>query len=474
MNYNIIITFLNKHFQEIESAVLFGSYINNPSNANDIDLLLLSKKFMYSSKESFIYENYKINIIKLNISEVFSILAKHYQQGDFYKLIFKKGIIIKDDFKDVQFIKNYINNSYPNKDKDLIALGLNESLFKLSEYIDTLKKKVSSIEFYSIVALIISHLMDWFLYTNHITYILKSEKYKSRFFDNKFPIESIKLMNLIKVSYKNDQTKFFQELQLIINEFKIPTKEKYSNDLIFDDYSQTSLILYIEKLLDFSEIKQLIDKIKFENKEVQFYIYQVDQDNQEKEGCYFVFNNNNLEFENSKLKWIHFFQKLFSNEQYIFPYNNIFCYPEIKFIGKENLQLVTQLLTEYINTMHNSKLTKETYLVSYINEYILEYNIKIDDIYNYYLGKLNSRTRSSNFTTQNQKTTELKFFSANNSIIKTTKNLLKKAKKNDFKIKFPIFDTTPIWFHYHVFDLLISTITKNDFQKLFYINCLKK
>ena len=42
--------------------------------------------------------------------------------------------------------------------------------------------------------------MDWFLFTNKITYILKSEKYKSRFFDNKFPIESSRLMNLIKVS----------------------------------------------------------------------------------------------------------------------------------------------------------------------------------------------------------------------------------------------------------------------------------
>ena len=200
MKYNIIITFLNKHFQEIESAVLFGSYIDNPSKANDIDLLLMSKKFLYSSKESLIFENHKINVIKFNISEVFAILAKHFQQGDFYKLVFTKGVLIKDDFKDAQFIKNYINTSYPNKDKDIIALGLNESLFKLSEYIDILKKKVSSIEFYSIVALIISHLMDWFLFTNKITYILKSEKYKSRFFDNKFPIESSRLMNLIKVS----------------------------------------------------------------------------------------------------------------------------------------------------------------------------------------------------------------------------------------------------------------------------------
>ena len=146
MNYKLIHNFLNKHFQEIESVVLFGSYIDNPSKANDIDLLLLSKKFFYSSKESFLFEGMKINVIKFNISEVFSILAKHYQQGDFYKLVFTKGVVIKDKFNDVLFVKKHINSSYPKNDKDIIAFGLNEILFKLNEHIDTLNKPISSIE----------------------------------------------------------------------------------------------------------------------------------------------------------------------------------------------------------------------------------------------------------------------------------------------------------------------------------------
>lgn len=473
MNYKLIHNFLNKHFQEIESVVLFGSYIDNPSKANDIDLLLMSNKFFYSSKESFIFENKKINVIKFNISEVFAILAKHYQQGDFYKLVFTKGIVIKDEFKEAQFVKNYINTSYPKNDKDIIAFGLNESLFKLTEYIDTLNKPISSIEFYSITAKIISHLMDWVLFTNNI-HNLKSEKFKSRFFNKNFPIENSKLLKLIFVVQKNNQKKFLQELQIIINEFKIPIKEKYSNDLIFDDYSQSSLILYVETLLNFSEIKQITDKIKSENKEIPFYIYQVDEDNQEKAGCYIVFDNYNLEFENNKLKWIQFFQNLFSNRQYTFPYNNIFCYSEIKFIGKQNLQLVTQLLTKYINTMSDNKCTKETYLISYINEYILKYNLKIDDIYNYYLGKLNAKTRSTNYLTQNQKTSEIKFTNANESNEKIVVQLLKETVKIDFKVNFPIFKNVPVWFHFQVIDLLFSTIIKNDFQKLFYINCLKK
>ena len=126
MTYKLIHNFLNKHFQEIESVILFGSYIDNPSTANDIDMLLLSKNFFYSSKESFIFENKKINVIKLNVSEVFAILAKHYKQGDFYKLVFSKGVIIKDKFKDAHFVKEFINNFYPNNKNEILAFNINE------------------------------------------------------------------------------------------------------------------------------------------------------------------------------------------------------------------------------------------------------------------------------------------------------------------------------------------------------------
>jgi hypothetical protein len=474
VNYKIIYNFLSKHFQEIESVVLFGSYIDNPKKANDIDLLLMSHKFLYSSKESFLFEGMKINVIKFNISEVFSILAKHYQQGDFYRMVFARGIVIVDKNKDIQFIKDYINSSYPKNDKDIIAISLNESIFKLNEYIDTLSKPVSQLEYFTITSKIAFHLIDWFLLSNNIHNVKADNKYKATYFQKNLPIENSKLLKLIFVAQKNNQKKFLQELGMLISEFNILTKEKYSNDLIFDDYSQSSLILYIENLFNFNEIKLIIDKIKSENKELQFYIYQVDEDNQEKAGCYIVFDNNNLEFENNKHKWISFFQSLFSKQQYTFPYNNIFCYPEIKFIGKENLQLVTQLLTNYTDTIYSNQFTKETYLVSYLNEYILKYNLKIDDIYNYYLGKLNAKTRSSNYLTQNQKTTEIKFMSANARNEKIAIQLLKETKKSSFYIDFPIFKDVPIWFHFQVIDLLISIINKTDFEKLFYINCLKK
>ena len=136
--------------------------------------------------------------------------------------------------------------------------------------------------------------------------------------------------------------------------------------------------------------------------------------------------------------------------------------------------MVTQLLTDYTNAINNNQFAKESFLLEYVNEYISKYNIKIEDVHNYYLAKLNSKTHSSNYLTQNQKTTEVNFMSANARNEKIAIQLLKEAKKNNLNVNFPIFIDVPIWFHFQVIDLLISIINKADFEKLFYINCLKK
>lgn len=61
-----------------------------------MDLLLVTKNLLYSSKGVIVFEYIKFNIIKFNVSEVFSLMTKHYQQGDFLKLVFEKGIILVD------------------------------------------------------------------------------------------------------------------------------------------------------------------------------------------------------------------------------------------------------------------------------------------------------------------------------------------------------------------------------------------
>ncbi len=51
---------------------------------------------------------------------------------------------------------------------------------------------------------------------------------------------------------------------------------------------------------------------------------------------------------------------------------------------------------------------------------------------------------------------------------------LKKMDISKFNVEFPIFNDLPLWFHLQLIDILISPLIKNDFEKLFYINCIKK
>lgn len=474
MNYKLPQNFIKEYFPNIEGALLFGSYINNPTEANDVDLLLLSNKFSYASKESFLFEKKKINVIKLNLSEVFSILAKHYQQGDFYRLVFVKGIILLDQKNDVQFIRQYINNTYPNKDKDILAFGLNETTFKLTEYKSTLKKPLSEIEYFTITSKIVFHLMDWFLLSNSIHNFKDDNKYKSGFFNKYFPVESDKLLKLISTIKNYNPKDFLLVLHSITKEYNIPNKDKYSNNLIFDDYSQPNLILYLEYLFNFQEIKEIITKLKVENNKIQFYIYQVDEDNQEKIGCYIVFDNSELVFEKERQKWLYFFQTYFSKHQYSFPYNNIFCFPEIKFVGKRNEQLANRLLTNCTNAISENNATKETFLLSLLNAYLSKTETKIDNVYNFYLGKLNSKNRSSNYFTNKNKETENKFLAVNQSNEKKLIAIFKETKKIDLSLEFITINNAPIWLHFQIIDRLISPLLKNDFEKLFYIHCLKR
>jgi hypothetical protein len=473
MKYEIIENFLNSHFTGIEGCILFGSYVDNPTKANDIDLLLISNKFSYSSKESFYFEGMKINTIKFNIIDVFSILAKHYQQGDFYKFVFLKGIVIVDKNKDLQFIRRYIVRSYPKQKQDILAFSLNETLYNLSEYKGYLSTSLSQIELYVIFSKIVSIIMDYFLFSDGI-YHFKSEKIKSRHFNLYFPTESKKILHLISVTQRNNQKKSLLELDSFIDEYHIPLNNKHSNDFIFDDYTQPNLILFIENLFNFQELKEIIAKIKAENNKLQFYVYQVDEDYQEKAGCYIVFDNEKLELEMEKQKWLVFFQNMFSKHQYSFPYNNIFCYPEIKFIGKKNEKIVNQFLNNFIIAIDNNDSTKEAFFVSLLPSYLLATGARMEDIYNFYLGRLNSKTHSSNYLTQKRKETEFKFLGVNSKNEKILLTILKKTKTIDLKLNYKNIPLEPIWFHFQVIDRLLSILLKNDFEKLFFIYCLKK
>jgi hypothetical protein len=469
----LIQNFLDHYFPNIEGVLLFGSYITNPEKANDVDLLLISNSFVSSSRESYIYENVKFNPIKLNSSQIFDTFSRDYKQGDFYRIVFQEGIAMIDKNKDIDFIKKYISNHYPKTRQNDLALGLNDVLLTLTENTTFLKKQLPPIEFYMVANDTISSLLDYFLITKNI-YPNKSPKLKSRYVNINMPIENQRIEKLINCTQKNSQKKFYNELQLLVNDYNIPIDGKYSNDLILDDYSQPQLVLFIETLFNFQEIKEIIGKIKSKSNETMFHIYQVDEDNQEKVGCYIVFENFNLMFEKNKQYWIDFVKNNFSQHQYTFPYNNLFCYPEIKFMGKQNEQIINKLLITATNHIQNHQFFKEQFLIGFLKNYTANANIKIEDIYNFYLGKLNAKSRSSNYFNNKIKETETNFFSANKNIERKLTSIFKVIQKENLEIDFPIIPKAQIWIHFQVIDRLISTLLKNDFEKLFYISCYKK
>lgn len=473
MNQKLIYNFINKHFPNIEGVLLFGSYIKNPEEANDVDLLLVSNSFVSSSRESYIFEDVKFNPIKFNPSQIFDILSRNYKQGDFYRIVFQEGIAFVDKNKDLDFIKKYISNSYPKTRQNDLALGLNDVLLTLTENTTFLKKELPPVEFYMVASDTISALLDYFLITKDI-YPNKSPKLKSRYVNLNMPLENERIQNLVNHSQNKNQEKFYSELLVLVNEYSIPTNGKYSNDLVLDDYSQSQLVLYIENLFNFQEIKEIITKIKSENKKSEFHIYQVDEDNQEKVGCYIVFENSNFVFEKNKQNWVTFIRNNFAQYQYTFPYNNMFCYPEIKFMGKQNEKIVNKLLIDVINVIQDNQLSKEAFLACFLKNYTSKTNTKTEDIYNFYLGKLNTKSRSSNYFNNKIKETEANFFGANIGIEKKMISMFANIQKENLEIDFDVIENAPIWIHFQVVDRLISTLLKNDFEKLFYINCYKK
>ena len=475
MRYELINAFLKKHFPNIEGALLFGSYISNPAQANDIDLILVSNDFSYSSKESFIFDKIKINTIKLKVNEIFSIFSKHFQQGDFYRIVFSNGVILVDTNKNLSFIKNYILNSYPTQSQDILAFSINEVIHDLTEYVDFLTTRISKLEFHFISSRIISLLVDYFLFTNNLFH-LKSDKLKSRYFNLNFPREKTEIIKLITAVNKANQNEFVLTLNDILFKYNIPLKKKYSNDLIFDDFSNSELILFIENLFNFQEIKELITKIKTISPKIEFFVYQVDEDNQEKKGCYIVFNNSTLIIETEKQKWIDFFIVQFSKYQYSFPYNNIFCYPEIKFISNKNVSIINEFNTQIINLIYKESLfEKESFLLQFLNEYKLITKISLEDLYTIYLSKLNSKSRNSNYIINKSSDTESKFLNANKVNENKLLKILKKVS-NPYIIslnEFRLIKEAPIWLHFQVIDRILSLFLKTDFEKMFYIHCIK-
>ncbi|CAH0295583.1 hypothetical protein [Chryseobacterium sp. Bi04] len=469
--YHNIYDFLDQYFPSIEGCILFGSYIEKKDKANDVDLLLISERFSFSSTESFTYKNLAFNIIKINFSEVLNIMSKQFKQGNFLSHAFKTGTIIKDENQELSYIKKYVLDNIPNASADVINFDLSEVRFKINDYMEPLRRGIGlTTENFLQAARVVSLFVDYFLLSNGI--YLKTEKSKNKYFFQNFPTEAIELSQIIDTLKKSEKIKFINGVDSLISKYSILIKEKYSNNFILDDYTQEYLICFVEQTFKFNEISELIKRFKENNPNVNFFIYQVDEENQEKAGCYIVINNRDQNIDIDKKEWIIFFQKVFPDIDFIFPYNNIFCYPKIKFMGHNNELIVNEIMYSLINIIFtNASMSKEKIIFGIVIEFFAFSTLNIYDAYNYYLIKMDSKAKTSNFLNVNRQKIEDKFIKANQSIELPLIQRLSLSKEK--LINFESLKNISQIVHLQILDRILSVFLSKDYEKFYYIHAIK-
>lgn len=469
--YKELNNFLDYYFPKIEGCILFGSYAEKKEKANDVDLLLISNKFSSSSTESFIYNGIIYNTIKINSLEVLDTIAKQFKQGNFLAHAFKTGIIIKDETKELLQIRDYVIGYVPNSSADVISFDLGEVKFKIKDYLEPIKQASAfTTENFLQVSRIISLFVDFFLLDRGV--YLKTEKSKNKYFFQNLPNEALKVSKLIEYLQKKDKVSFEKIITELISEYSISAHEKYSNNFILDDYTQKLLVCYIENTFKFNEITDIIEKIKKQNEDLKFFIYQVDEISQENEGCYIVLENENLNVDREKNEWIAFFQNTFKDYNFTFPYNNIFCYPEIKFMGIDNELIVNKLMFSLIHNIHLHKdLGKEKLIFRIVRDFFNHSTITINDVYNFYLIKIDAKAKMSNFLNNNSQKIEDKFIKSNknieNALIQRFELILDKI------IDFKSIEKIPQLVHFQILDRILSVFLNKDYEKFYYVHILK-
>ena len=465
--YKEIDDFLNIFFPHLEGCIVFGSYTTNPKNANDIDLLLCDNKFSFAYKESFKHKGKLYNVIKVNPFEILNILSEQYKRRNFFSQIFKTGIIISDKTAHLNEIRKII---FPiSEDSDAIAETLNETLHKISEHLHPLKTNISFTEKFIIANKLISYTTDCFLLSKGIFH-LNTEKAKTKFLKEKFPKEFILIESLVQNLISKKETLFLRNLESVLVQFNLPISYKYSNYVISDDFSTKQVVLFIGETYSFKEIASIITFLHSINYIKNFNIYQVDSQNTEKEGCYITFENTKKEILENRELLIQSFKNYFQEKQFIFPYNNIYCHKSIKFGNSKASIFVDELLDNITKIVfENPNISKENLIYSFIFQFIKQYKIPITALENYYTIRLDVSAKSSNFFVDYKNNNRDKLLSAND---RNSKKLID-IFENKVQFKLEKLPKISILVQLQIIDRVLSIFLNKDFQKLFYINCIK-
>jgi len=465
--YKEVDDFLNIFFPHLEGCIVFGSYTVNSVNANDIDLLLCDNKFSFAYKESFKHKGKLYNVIKVNPFEILNILSEQYKRRNFFSQIFKTGIILSDKTGQLNEIRKMI---FPiSEDLDAIAETLNETLHKISEHLIPLKTNISFTEKFIISSKLISYIIDGFLLSKGIFH-LNTEKAKSKFLKEKFPKEYTLIESLIQNLISKKETLFLKNLESVLVQLNLPISYKHSNYVISDDFSTKQVVLFIGETYSFEKIASIITFLHSINCIKNFNIYQVDSQNTEKEGCYITFENTKKEILENRELLIQSFKNYFQKKQFIFPYNNIYCHKAIKFGNIETSIFVDELLdgiTEIV--FENSNISKENLIYSFIFQFTKYYKIPIAAIENYYTIRLDVSAKSSNFFVDYKDNNRDKLLSVNDKNSKILIDIF----ENEVQYKFGKLPKISILVQLQIIDRVLSVFLNKDFQKLFYIHCIK-
>jgi hypothetical protein len=468
--YKDIKAFIKLHFPSIQGCILFGSYAKNPEDANDIDLLLCDERFSFSYKESFTHNGKLYNTIKVNTNEILAILAKQYQQRNFFSQVFKSGIILIDNKNILSQIKKFTDTTVENK--EAIAQSINEICNKIYENLAPLENKhYQETEFFLMSSKLISLLGDYFLLSEGVYHVC-TEKSKSRYLYEKFPIQEEQIKRLISVLKNSSPREFIELYKRIIETYNIPISSKNISYIVSDDFSQNFLTLFLEQLFNYSELKVIIEFFKIKYPSLLFSIYQVDEENQEKLGCYITFDNSKQFILNNRENFIQELKKNFRNYNFLFPYNNIYCYPNIKFLGENNALSVNHFQQAIIEEIKNNlDYSREQFIFNFVIQLINEKLIQIDTLENFYSIKLDVKAKNSNFLINNVESYKEKLITSNKHL---KENLILRFSIEKIIIKnIKNLKQMPQIVLLQLIDRVLSIFLEKDFQKLFYISCIK-
>lgn len=431
-----------------DGVLLYGSASFNSKDYDDIDLLLIDKRFSYVSKLNIHFESNNFSVIKIPSNDIFNLLAQDFKES-VYKNIFETGFIIRDDLKILKVVKQYICEDYPDT-SDVLYYSRIKTIYKINECIAMLKKKLPSIEEYLTFNSCINFLIDFIILQDEKTHF-SSFKHKSRYLHKYHTVFAIKITEIITV-YKNNSKNGLVSLQIFLENLGIPKSLEYANDFLIDRLHGSGVqVLFFPKLFKDKINTNFYNGIKEIN--IPYYTFYIDENNIEESGTYFIFETHNYDAVSAIRKIL---SDNFTVELFFFPYNFSFN-NEIKF-GINHT--VCQQLFFKIQPIVDNIIENGNHL-TFIEFMIKEMHVDIDDIYNFYFYRTinNDHNLTLEEISNKQKKCKMPFKSIFEEILQE-----KKVYKINFD--FQILKKIPRYFLLQTLDRTLSMLFLKDSIKV--------